>query len=141
RRARSRRRACPARSPRSCRRSRPRRPRSPAGSSPRARHGFYACRAREPPAPHGCRRGMRRLLIVTATATALLLPAVASAWEGVSVEVTFPERVTAGQVSVLDFHVSVGGKPLDLSTVGPRIPGLQPRSVEHTSELQSLDYF
>ena len=72
---------------------------------------------------------MRRLLIVTATATALVLPAVASAWEGVSVEVTFPERVTAGQVSVLDFHVSVGGKPLDLSTVGPRVPGLQPMVV------------
>jgi len=69
---------------------------------------------------------MKRLLIVAATATALLLPAAASAWEGVEVEVTVPERVTAGQVSVLEFHVSVGHKPLDLSTVGPRIPGLRP---------------
>jgi hypothetical protein len=69
---------------------------------------------------------MRRLLIATATAAALLFPAVASAWEGVQVEVTFPERVTAGRVSVIDFHVFVGGKPLDLSTVGPRMPGLRP---------------
>src|SRR5438477_5069872 len=69
---------------------------------------------------------MRRLLIATATAAVLLLPAVASAWEGVQVEATFPARVTAGRVSVIDFHVSVAGKPLDLATVGPRIPGLRP---------------
>ena|SRR5438093_597013 len=71
---------------------------------------------------------MRRLLLVIATA-ALLLPAAASAWEGVEVEVTVPERVTAGQVSILDFHVFIGHKPLDLSTVGPRIPGLRPMVV------------
>jgi hypothetical protein len=35
---------------------------------------------------------MRRVLLVLATA-AILLPAVASAWEGVEVEVTVPERV------------------------------------------------
>ena len=71
---------------------------------------------------------MRRLLLVIATA-ALLLPAAASAWEGVEVEVTVPERVTAGQVSILDFHVFIGHKPLDLSTVGPRIPGFRPMVV------------
>src|SRR5581483_1858703 len=73
-----------------------------------------------------CRRSVKRLLIVAATAAALLLPAVASAWEGVSVEVTFPARVVAGHVSTLDFHVSLGGKPLDLATVGRRLPGLRP---------------
>jgi hypothetical protein len=71
---------------------------------------------------------MRRLLLVIAAA-ALLLPAAASAWEGVEVEVTVPERVTAGQISILDFHVSLGGKPLDLATVGPGIPGLRPMVV------------
>jgi hypothetical protein len=47
----------------------------------------------------------------------------------VEVEVTVPERVTAGQISILDFHVSLGGKPLDLSTVGPGMPGLRPMVV------------
>ena len=69
---------------------------------------------------------MKRLAIACATAAALAFPAVASAWEGVSVEVTFPARATAEGVAVRDFHVFLAGRPLDLATVGPGLPALRP---------------
>jgi hypothetical protein len=75
-----------------------------------------------------------RISIVTALG-ALALCQGAAAWDDVNVFVTFPTRVTAGHATVLDFHVMLGQKALDLSTVGPRDPSLRPVVVfRHGSE-------
>jgi hypothetical protein len=66
---------------------------------------------------------------------ALALCQAAAAWDDVKVFVTFPTRVTAGHATVLDFHVMIGQKALDLSTVGPRDPSLRPAIIfRHGSE-------
>ena len=73
-----------------------------------------------------CTSGMKRFLLIAAILGSLVLPEAALAWDGVDVTASSPERVTAGAVSVIDFRVTVGDHPLDLATVGPRLPGLNP---------------
>jgi len=72
---------------------------------------------------------MRRIILIAALAGALLVPATAVAWDDVTVFVAFPQRATSGQVSTMDFHVMLGGKPLDLATVGRRVGSLEPTVV------------
>src|SRR5215210_5315819 len=72
---------------------------------------------------------MRRLLLALGIAASLALPLAASAWEDVRIFVTFPARDTTSQARTIDFHVMLGGSPLDLSTVGRRLRPLEPTVV------------
>ena len=72
---------------------------------------------------------MKRLILILALIGALGLTGTAAAWDGVDVKVSFPERALAGRATTLYFHVFLGGRPLDLATVGPRDASLRPTVV------------